>query len=213
MKILYIDTTSNYLYSALLIEDNITGEIKENLGKDLSVFTLDRIKNMLDKNNLTPSDLDKILVVNGPGSFTGIRIGVTIAKTLAYSLNIPISTVSSLEIMALSSTQETSYKVPIIDARRGYVYAGIYDEDNNQILKNQYMSLEVLKCAIEKLPGTYSVITNNDIDIENIEKYSPNFLKAIMANRNKECVNPHYVNPIYLKSTEAEEKQEVDTIW
>lgn len=212
MKILYIDTTSNYLYSALLIEDNITGEIKENLGKDLSVFTLDRIKNMLDKNNLTPSDLDKILVVNGPGSFTGIRIGVTIAKTLAYSLNIPISTVSSLEIMALSSTQETSYKVPIIDARRGYVYAGIYDEDNNQILKNQYMSLEVLKCAIEKLPGTYSVITNNDIDIENIEKYSPNFLKAIMANRNKECVNPHSVNPIYLKSTEAEEKQEVDTI-
>lgn len=212
MKILYIDTTSNYLYSALLIDENITGEIKENLGKDLSVFTLDRIKKMLDENHVTPSDLDKILVVNGPGSFTGIRIGVTIAKTLAYSLNIPISTVSSLEIMALSSTQETTYKVPIIDARRGYVYAGIYDEDNNQILKNQYMSLEALKCAIDKLPGTYSVITNNDIDIENIERYSPNFLKAITANKNKECVNHHSVNPIYLKSTEAEEKQEVDAI-
>lgn len=212
MKILFIDTTSNYLYSALLIDENITGEIKENLGKDLSVFTLDRIKKMLDDNHTTPSDLDKILVVNGPGSFTGIRIGVTIAKTLAYSLNIPITTVSSLEVMALSSTQETTYKVPIIDARRGYVYAGIYDKEDNQILKNQYMSLEALKCAIDKLPGTYSVITNSDIDIDNIEVYSPNFLKIIMKNKNNECVNPHSVNPIYLKSTEAEEKQEVDTI-
>lgn len=212
MKILYIDTTSNYLYSALLINENITGEIKENLGKDLSVFTLDRIKKMLDENHLAPNDLDKILVVNGPGSFTGIRIGVTIAKTLAYSLNIPISTVSSLEIMALSSTKETSYKVPVIDARRNHVYAGIYDEENNQILENQYMSLEALKCAIAKLPGTYSVITNNDIDIEEVEKYSPNFFKIIMENKNKECINPHSVNPIYLKSTEAEEKQEADIL-
>ena len=118
MKILYIDTTSNYLYSALFLNDNITGEIRENLGKDLSVFTLDKIKQMLDSNDLTPNDIDKILVVNGPGSFTGIRIGVTIAKTLAYSLNKPISTLSSLEVMAISSKKETTYKVPVIDARR-----------------------------------------------------------------------------------------------
>ena len=212
MRILYIDTTSNYLYSALLLNDKITGEIKEDLGKDLSVFTLNKIKEMLDNNNLTPSDIDKILVVNGPGSFTGIRIGVTIAKTMAYSLNKPISTISALEAMAISSTKDTDYKVSVIDARRGYVFAGIYDNEYNQVLKNQYMSLEVLKCVINELPGTYSIITNNKLDLNNIESYNPNFLEIIMRNKNKENVNPHSVNPIYLKLTEAEEKQEVDII-
>lgn len=212
MKILYIDTTSNYLYSALLSNDNITGEIKEELGKDLSVFTLDKIKEMLDINNIKPNCIDKILVVNGPGSFTGIRIGVTIAKTLAYSLNIPISTISTLEAMAISSNKETEYKIPLIDARRGYVFAGIYDDKYNEIMKQQYIKLETLKCAIKELPGTYSIVTNNKLDIDNIELYNPNFLEIIKRYKEAESVNPHSVNPMYLKLTEAEEKQEVDII-
>lgn len=212
MKILYIDTTSNYLYSALLLNDKITGEIREDLGKDLSVFTLDKIKQMLESNNLTPSDIDKILVVNGPGSFTGIRIGVTIAKTLAHSLNKPVTTISSLEVMAISSNQESAFKIPIIDARRGFVYAAIYDSEYNPVLKDKYMSLEALKVAINNLPDTYSIITNNKIDLDMIESYEPNFLKIINKNINKETVNPHSVNPVYLKSTEAEEKQEVEVL-
>ena len=212
MKILYIDTTSNYLYSALLLNDKITGEIREDLGKDLSVFTLDKIKQMLESNNLTPSDIDKILVVNGPGSFTGIRIGVTIAKTLAHSLNKPVTTISSLEAMAISSNQESAFKIPIIDARRGFVYAAIYDSEYNPVLKDKYMSLEALKVAINNLPDTYSIITNNKIDLDMIESYEPNFLKIINKNINKETVNPHSVNPVYLKSTEAEEKQEVEVL-
>lgn len=212
MKILYIDTTSNYLYSALLLNDKITGEIREDLGKDLSVFTLDKIKQMLESNNLTPSDIDKILVVNGPGSFTGIRIGVTIAKTLAHSLNKPVTTISSLEAMAISSNQESAFKIPIIDARRGFVYAAIYDSEYNPVLKDKYMSLEALKVAINNLPDTYRIITNNKIDLDMIESYEPNFLKIINKNINKETVNPHSVNPVYLKSTEAEEKQEVEVL-
>lgn len=213
MKILYIDTTSNYLYSALFIDDKITGEIKEKLGKDLSVFTLDKIKTMLDNNSLLPSEVDSILVVNGPGSFTGIRIGVTIAKILAHTLNKEIRTTSSLEAMAISSTKQTDYIVPVIDARRGYIYTGIYDKSYNQILKNQYISLENLKKEINKLPGTYSIISNDDLDFEVIEKYEPNFLDIININKEKATTNPHSVNPIYLKLTEAEEKQEeVDVI-
>lgn len=212
MKILYIDTTSNYLYSALFIDNKITGEIKEDLGKDLSVFTLDKIKTMLDNNSLLPSKIDSILVANGPGSFTGIRIGVTIAKTLAYTLNKEIRTISSLEAMAISSTKKTDYIVPIIDARRGYIYAGIYDKSYNHILKDQYISLEKLKNEISKLTGTYSIISNDNLDLEVGEKYEPNFLAIINLNKEKATTNYHMVNPIYLKLSEAEEKQEVDVI-
>lgn len=213
MKILYIDTTSSCLYSAISEDGKITGEIKEDLGKDLSVFTLDKIKSMLDANNISINTIDKFIVVNGPGSFTGIRIGVTISKVLALMLNKKISTISSLQAMALSSTEDTSYKVPLIDARRGYVYSGIYDKDNNIILKDQYIKLDTLKCIIEQLPGNYIIITNNNIEIPNKEKYSPNFEKILNVAIDIESVNPHYVNPIYLKSTEAEEKQEVEVLW
>ena len=74
------------------------------------------------------------------------------------------------------------------------------------------MSLEALKCAIDKLPGTYSIITNNTLELDMIESYEPNFLNIIKINEDKETVNPHAVNPIYLKSTEAEEKQEVEIL-
>ena len=127
MKILYIDTTTSYLYTGLVIDGKLKSEIKEDFGKDLSSKALSKISEMLTNNHLEPVDIDKIMVVNGPGSFTGIRVGVTIAKTYAYSLNKDIVTVSSLEAMAVSSKGETSFKVPLIDARRNYVYAAIFD--------------------------------------------------------------------------------------
>lgn len=212
MKILYIDTTSKYLYTALSEDGKITGEIKSKLDKDLSVFTLSKIKEVLDSRNLKPNDIDKLIVVNGPGSFTGIRIGVTIGKTYAYSLNKDIVSASTLEVMALSSRKETMYKVPIIDARRGYVFAGIYDANNAVILKEQYLKLDTLKCTLENLPGDYSIITNDNIDIENKEEYDPNFESIINHFSNHEGVNPHSLNPNYLKLTEAEEKQQVEII-
>lgn len=212
MKILYIDTTSKYLYTALSEDGKITGEIKSKLDKDLSVFTLSKIKEVLDSRNLKPNDIDKLIVVNGPGSFTGIRIGVTIGKTYAYSLNKEVIQISSLEAMAISSIKETMYKVPIIDARRGYVFAGIYDQNNNSVLKDQCLKLDTLKCTLENLPGDYSIITNDNIDIENKEDYDPDFLKIIEKYSHREAVNPHSLNPKYLKLTEAEEKQQVEVI-
>ncbi|MBE6147421.1 MAG: tRNA (adenosine(37)-N6)-threonylcarbamoyltransferase complex dimerization subunit type 1 TsaB [Firmicutes bacterium] len=212
MKILYIDTTSSWLYSAVFDNGKITGEKKIQLGKDLSVFTLSKIKELLEEVNLEPNDIDKILVVNGPGSFTGIRIGVTIAKTYAWGLKKQISTISSLEAMALSSKKVTSYKVPVIDARRSFCYAAIYDENNLPILKEQYMSYNSLNCVLENLPGNYTVITNDNIEIGPKEEYIPDFERIISFYENRENINPHSVNPIYLKLTEAEEKNKVDIL-
>ncbi|MDE5587046.1 MAG: tRNA (adenosine(37)-N6)-threonylcarbamoyltransferase complex dimerization subunit type 1 TsaB, partial [Bacilli bacterium] len=179
------------------------------LGKDLSVFTLQKISEMVEHAQLDSKEIDKIIVVNGPGSFTGIRIGVTFSKIYAYSLKKNISTISSLQAMALSSKKDTDYKIPVIDARRDYVYAAIYDKENIPILKEQYLSREALLCAIDNLPGEYSVITNDEIEMDHLEEYTPNFAKIIDTYKEKEEENPHAVNPNYLKLTEAEEKQNV----
>lgn len=208
MKTLYIDTSSSYLYSAIMDGEKIIGEIKEEYGQSLSEVALPRIVSIFNDNNIKPEEIDKIIVVNGPGSFTGIRIGITIAKVYSWSLNIPITTITSLEAMALSSENAT-YKIPAIDARRGYVFAAIYDKENKQILKPQHIKIEDLKKEMESLEK-YTVITNDeylDEDFDNIEAYNPNLLKIINTFKNKESINPHAINPDYLKLTEAEESK------
>ena len=212
MRILYIDTTTSNLYTAIYEDNKILNEVKGMFGKDLSKVALVKIKEMLDSVNLVPNDVDKIIVVNGPGSFTGIRIGVTIAKTFAYSLNKEITTISSLQAMALSSNRNNDFIVPVIDARRGYVFAGIYDKNGNIVLKDQYISLEALKLACNNLIGEYNFIGNNDkLDFDS-EEYNPNLLKVIDKFVDKDSMNPHEVNPIYLKLTEAEENKKVEVI-
>ena len=163
MRILYIDTTTKYLYTGLVEDKKLLSSIKEDFGKDLSSVALKSISEMLDSINLGPNDIDKIIVVNGPGSYTGIRIGVTIAKTLAYTLNKEITTISSLEAMAISSKKNTKYIVPVIDARRDHYFAAIYDDKLNIVLKEQYISKEALDLSIQHLIDEYSIIVNCDI--------------------------------------------------
>lgn len=212
MKILYIDTTTSYLYTGLVVDSHLVSEIKQDFGKDLSSVALKKIQEMLTTNQLEPADIDKIIVVNGPGSFTGIRVGITIAKTFAYSLNKNITTITSLEAMALSSKEDTKIKIPIIDARRGYVYGAIYGENLSQILKPQYLKLDILKCAQENLIEEYTYISNQEFENINIENYNPDIEKIVNTCANRDSINPHAVNPIYLKMTEAEEKQNLEII-
>lgn len=206
MKILYIDTSTKYLYSAIVNSNKLIAEIKEEYGQELSQLALPRIASMFEKNDLKPNDIEKIIVVNGPGSFTGIRIGLTIAKVYAWSLKIPITTIFSLEAMALSSKEETVH-VPIIDARRGFVYAAIYGRKNEEILKPQHIELAELKKHLKNI-ANYEVITNDEFDNIGAKiPYNPNLLKIIQYFENKEEINPHAVNPEYLKLTEAEENK------
>ena len=93
MKYLYIDTSSSYLYSAIVEDDKLISYVSEDYGQNLSEVALPKIVSMFEDNNLKPKNIDKIIVVNGPGSFTGIRIGITIAKIYAWSLNIDITTI------------------------------------------------------------------------------------------------------------------------
>ena len=204
MRVLYIDTSSDYLYSGIVVNDKLVSEVKEKYEKDLSKEALPRIIELFDKANITPKDIDKIIVVNGPGSFTGIRIGITIAKTIAWALNINITPISGLTAMAISCNTNT-YKMPLIDARRGYVYGAIYDKDNNKVIEDSHIYLQDLLDKSKDLD--IEVITNNDLNVSiKKESYDPDVLKIVKYYENSDGINPHLVNPIYLKKTEAEEK-------
>ncbi len=205
MRCLYLDTSSSFLYTGVVEDETLLCDRKIRFDKDLSTNALITLVTMLEEKNIEPNDIDKIILVNGPGSFTGCRIGITIAKTYAWALNKPICTISSLEAMSLTD-DEFDYHVPLIDARRGYVFAGIYDKDNNAILKDQYIKLSVLETAINNMSDNFTYITNEDFDLKgNIKKYDPDILKIVLKYRDRESVNPHGLDANYLKLTEAEE--------
>ena len=90
MKYLYIDTSSAYLYTGIVEDNNLLIEKKEFLEHNLSKESLFIVSKMFEEANIKVDDIDKILVVTGPGSFTGIRVGLTFAKVYAWAKNIPI---------------------------------------------------------------------------------------------------------------------------
>ena len=204
MKIFYIDTSSSYLYTGIVQDDELLIDKKCNYSKDLSKYALSEVAKMFEKVDLKPSDIDKIIVVSGPGSFTGIRIGMTIAKIYAWALKKEIAMITSLDAMS-SSVDSNKLRVPVVDARRGYVYAGIYD-NNNIIMENQYINLNDLKNTLVNLNKEYIFITNDSkIELENKVNYDPDILKIVNIYKTKESINPHLAYPTYLKAVEAEE--------
>ena len=204
MTIFYIDTTSSYLYTAVVKDRELLIQKKKDLGKNLSVETVSIVSDMFNEVNIKPEDINKIIVVNGPGSFTGIRIGVTLAKIFAWSRNIPITTITSLEAMA-KSIKTDKLIVPIINARREACYAAIYDGEK-KVLDGTYLTIEKLKMILLGLSREYVFISNDSFSFE-VEKYDPDILNIVLYYQDKENINPHMVNPTYLKLTEAEENR------
>ncbi len=203
MKILYIDTSTDYLYTGIVSDNVLLAEIKQRFSHDLSKYALYEISEMLRKANINPTEVDKIIVVNGPGSFTGIRVGMTIAKIYAYTLKKKIISISSLDAMQIS-TSSNNLIVPVIDARRGFVYAGIY-QDNNELLKKQYIKFEDLLDNLNNYQKEYTIVSNDNLKIDNVVSYNPDILKIVNTYKDNEDINPHLVEPNYLKLTEAEE--------
>lgn len=201
MTSLFLDTSSNYLTISVLENDKELKTEHKYLEKSLSRLALISIKELLDSMNLKPNDIDEIICVNGPGSFTGLRVGVTIAKTYAYSLNKKLCGVSSLFTMATSIND--NYIVPIISARHEHVYSAIYDKDYNIIMGECYISIEDLMKKVNDLDKSYTFVSNDDFDFK-VTKYNPN-INTLFRYLNKEYVNIHSFVPNYLKKTSAEE--------
>lgn len=198
---LFLNTSIDFLSVAIVKDGVVLDSFYTKLNNDLSKITLSVIDDMLSRLSISKRDIKRIVCVNGPGSFTGLRIGVTIAKVWAYSLNIDIVGVSSLYVLATGV--EGDYIVPIIDARRGYVYAGIYDKNYNVVMKDCYISLEELSSRVSGLDSFVYVSSNGFND--SIE-YVPNIDKVFKYLDTDNVSDSFSFVPNYLKRVEAEEK-------
>lgn len=202
MKSLFIDTSSSRIILAILENEKVLKEINEANDHSLSSRIFPLIDQLFHDTNCNVDDIKRIYVVNGPGSFTGIRVGVTIAKTYAWAKKIEIIPISELELLA-TTTHTTDYVVPYIDARREAVYAGIYAHGKN-MLKDSYITIDQLK---QLYPGNRIVSISYDHCDLGIDQIEPcvDIEKIVEQHKNDTPINPHEVNPMYLKRTEAEE--------
>ena len=196
---LFLDTCNKNIVIGLLEDNKLIDKTVYINDNNLSEKLLPSIKELLDKNNIKVNNLNRIYVSVGPGSFTGIRIGLTVAKVMSWSLKIDIIPISSLEAIA-STDSDYNYICPMIDARRGYVYASLYDKELNNIIKDQYIKQEEFTNLLKDYKYEIVSYESDNKPILNIEK-------IVAKHVNDKSINPHKLNPIYLKLTEAEEKR------
>ena len=145
MKVLAFDTSSKALSLAILEDKQVLAETMINIKKNHSITLMPAIDFLMGSLDWTPKDLDRIVVAQGPGSYTGLRIAVATAKTLAHTLKIELVGVSSL--LALVPEQVEGLVIPIMDARRNNVYAGFY-QSGQAVWPEAHLPLaEVLEIA------------------------------------------------------------------
>lgn len=134
MKVLAIDTSNHPMSVALVEDDALMATTTLNMVRNHSIFLMPTIDNLMKRVGWQPTDLDRVVVAKGPGSYTGVRIAVTTAKTLSLTLKIPVVGLSSLAVVAMNTLPTTTgLIVPFFDARRGNVFAGGYQWVNGQL--------------------------------------------------------------------------------
>lgn len=225
MNILAIDTATETLSIAISQSGKITKTMDVTTKNDHATHLMPAIAKVMKWVKLVPEDLDEIIVGNGPGSYTGTRIGITTAKTMAWSLGIPIQSISSLKAIALSAKMNAKLICPFIDARRNAVYFGIYKSYETNLLnkiKDDHLTIEKLLNQLDEIEEEihfvsphmekYQSIISERLKrkaiifpIKEMNSIAENLLKLYKQYDN---VNVHNIVPNYVRKTEAEIKLE-----
>lgn len=208
MICLFFDTSSDLLKVSLIKDDKIIFDKELHTKNDHSSYLVPTIDEAFKSNNIDFKELDEIIVGNGPGSFTGTRISIAVAKTYAFSFNIPVYMISSLEELIYDNDGYDFY-VPIIEEKKDNLYFSIFDKDKKRVIDDTYSSIEYMYKKLEELDGKVLLISLSNKEYEKYDtvKASINALN-IMKNIdvNNEKVNPHLLKPNYIKKIEAEAK-------
>ena len=224
MKVLGIDT-STLASSVAVVEDNrLICEYTINTKKTHSQKLMPMIENMLSISDLDINDMDMIAICEGPGSFTGLRIGMATAKAISHVNNLPIVSVNSLEILAANMNLCDKKICSILDAQKTQVYTGQYKYENNELVEIKPIDVVEIDELIEGLVNSNEewiivgeavykyedkIKNKNNLHIpsssHNVNKASS--LCAIASqkyNKNLNINDCYNVNPLYIRKSQAE---------
>ncbi len=182
MYTLYIDTHFINLVIGLFKDDELVVKKKVESNSH-SKETMPMLEGILNDYNLDIKDIKEIIVVVGPGSFTGVRIGVVIAKMLSYTLNIPVKTITYLEAMALN--YDSSVIVGLKD--RNGAFIGEFNEKHNLIQDYYYLSNRELEESNKRIEF------EDNVDLLKVKE----FVKV------RDAIPPHLLKPLYVKKIEV----------
>lgn len=161
MNLLAIDTARRHGSLALLRDSAVVAEVGLGEGPGFGETLFQGIDRLLADQSLELSDLDCYAAATGPGSFTGIRVGLVAAKALAETNCKPIIGVSNLRALALSAHGE-GVRLPVLDARRGGLFAGFYSADSQPIRPDTFSQWTELQSELESLGA---VLVSNEHDL------------------------------------------------
>lgn len=229
MKILALDTSSIVATIAVMDDDKLIGEYTINHKRTHSQKLMPMIEELLNSCEVKIQDIDVVAVAEGPGSFTGLRIGVASAKGLAHAMNIPVVGISTLDALAMNISFSHGLICPILDARRSQVYTAVYKWDNETlhiIEKQQAIAIEGLVEKLMQRPENIiflgdGIDSNKDYLMEKLGDrvaFAPNSMKmpkassiaeiALQKAKNGDIQNYYELTPNYLRKSEAERQYE-----
>ncbi len=214
MNLLTIDTTTEYLSIALTRGDKIIARVHKKAPMMHSTLLVPTIAGLLKKAKLGPKDLDGFCISIGPGSFTGLRIGVTTIKGLAYAMNKPIVTVPTLDVIAANAKKFKGVICPVLDARKNKVYTCLYKSDGKNIKRISKYLLTTVQELTDMLDGYDDVLMLGDGmkffpgKREAVAKWQPRADVAARAGielfGRKKFVSADKLEPMYLYSKECD---------
>lgn len=147
MFVLGIDTATKVAGAAVIGEDRLISERFIHNQKNHSQNIIPMIQQVMEDAGIKPEQLDGIAVTGGPGSFTGLRIGMSVAKTMGMALKIPVASVSTLKALAWNLLGRKGLICPILDAKKNEVYTCVYSSKNGQLIE----MIEPMASSIERL--------------------------------------------------------------
>ena len=189
MLVLSVDSSSATATCALVKDDQILGEINLNSKREHSVIIMDLIEEILNRYKLSINDVDAFAVSEGPGSFTGLRIGMATIKGMAFSTKKPCISISTLDALAYNVVNFDGIVCPIIDALRDNVYTNLYKNVDGKLTAISEAACLSLTELIEDLNNRdEKVIFVGDGVAKHRERISEEVSKSIFAPLN--CLYP-----------------------
>ncbi|MFP4187196.1 MAG: tRNA (adenosine(37)-N6)-threonylcarbamoyltransferase complex dimerization subunit type 1 TsaB [Acholeplasmataceae bacterium] len=194
MKRLIFDVSTHLMYIGYSRRDEINDFSIRIAKRDHAKYLVDRIDQLLKRNRVTIDDVEAIIVGVGPGSYTGIRVAVMVAKMLAYAKDIPLYGVSSLFLLTSGYEERVA---AMIDARRGNVFSAVHDGTDILLEDGLRPFAELMNDPVYQSSKAVFIDENNyEIDLQSVLK------------RATRITDVHGFVPNYLRETEAERKND-----